>query len=613
MEKTIQTEQIDNEIIGYGSYGCVYKPSLRCEGNQPKDLYDKKVSKVLVKEEAKKELKEYQLMDKIDKEFKYHLKPPVLCKMSKTEKEKLQKCKVRDLNESNAHLLIMENAGKNLEDFVKYINSTPKLTQQQKQQIILRFWKESVVLIDAIEDLMRENMFHADLKPQNIVFNMETFKVNIIDFGIMQPSLSNFIMNFGGRTWWNYPPETLFLPNTPHSLRKDLYFNKNMFRSLADFSKTTQYNYFLQNVSRRTNLNTFSFKTKEEIKEIFDTNFYEGRTVYDIVKKTIKTFDMYGLGISLMYVLIHTSDIFVDDTYNKFISNMYHLLFSMIHPDCFMRPLIPLLKIEYDIIIDLLTEIEKIENAKLIPIKKPLTYSEIFKGIKAFKTKNNLTTPTALQSPIFDEKIIELQQNYGFPDFNIERNITPNDEIFILSESPGTLQLSEKSPLIENQPLVLNDLIENDPIENDPIEISENEQRPTSPIKKPANIDATNIETNFEIPNANNNNNKIKNFFTKQKINPIDNETQNNETQKNKQTLQNNRTQKKIKPENFNPINPNPTIPNIKETPYNPFYTKKNKIKPSGYGGKIKKTKKLHAKKNHKTIRRKKSHTKTKI
>ena len=65
------------ELIGQGSYGCVFDPPLLCENSnvRPKD----KVSKLLEKKDAAAEIRENNKINKIDPKFKWHLKSDKSC------------------------------------------------------------------------------------------------------------------------------------------------------------------------------------------------------------------------------------------------------------------------------------------------------------------------------------------------------------------------------------------------------------------------------------------------------------------------------------------------------------------------------------------------------
>ena len=68
-------------VIGEGGYGCVIEPSLPCDDNLPKDFnYDGYVSKLLTKQSAIEELKEYVLVANADKNNEFTLPTPQICK-----------------------------------------------------------------------------------------------------------------------------------------------------------------------------------------------------------------------------------------------------------------------------------------------------------------------------------------------------------------------------------------------------------------------------------------------------------------------------------------------------------------------------------------------------
>ena len=77
-------------VVGEGSFGCVHKPSLECK--EPNIDYTNMVSKIMTRDSAKDELKEFKLLDKIDKEHKHFLGTPIKCnvKNSVENRTKLQ-------------------------------------------------------------------------------------------------------------------------------------------------------------------------------------------------------------------------------------------------------------------------------------------------------------------------------------------------------------------------------------------------------------------------------------------------------------------------------------------------------------------------------------------
>ena len=69
-----------SEKIGEGTYGCVHKPSLKCDKKPPGlPNYNDKISKLMESKEARDELKEFFNIKKIDPTDMFHSGTPVYC------------------------------------------------------------------------------------------------------------------------------------------------------------------------------------------------------------------------------------------------------------------------------------------------------------------------------------------------------------------------------------------------------------------------------------------------------------------------------------------------------------------------------------------------------
>ena len=148
------------EKIGSGGFGCAYYPSLHCKdnvdicGNKIIDsFYKNKISKATTENNAINEINEQISIDNADKIFSFHLPPPVSCKVENTNENKkyIDRCnplKTRLVDINHTQLLLIENGGMDLYKFVDYLtNPTSKLNHIDKHNIIISFWKNSVILI----------------------------------------------------------------------------------------------------------------------------------------------------------------------------------------------------------------------------------------------------------------------------------------------------------------------------------------------------------------------------------------------------------------------------------------------------------------------------------
>ena len=65
---------MDPKVVGYGTYGCVTKPSLECKSKNP--LTKTRVSKLMHEKSALEEKKEMEVISKIKGIEKYVIKLP---------------------------------------------------------------------------------------------------------------------------------------------------------------------------------------------------------------------------------------------------------------------------------------------------------------------------------------------------------------------------------------------------------------------------------------------------------------------------------------------------------------------------------------------------------
>jgi len=201
----------NHKIVGEGSYGCVVEPALSC--TTPED-YENKVSKVMTKSNAKKELKEYDVLKKIDGIEQYTLQYPVYCdpKMGLPFTQVVRNCQGRSVrnayktNPRSLGQLLLENGGVDLSKFMT--NLYPAISDDEKNI----FLTEILELIKGLQFFHKHDIIHQDIKKGNIVYNVKTGKIKYIDFGLMVKK-SEFIKsskksrNNMAQTWDYYPPE----------------------------------------------------------------------------------------------------------------------------------------------------------------------------------------------------------------------------------------------------------------------------------------------------------------------------------------------------------------------------------------------------------------------
>jgi serine/threonine protein kinase len=315
-------------VIGEGAFGCVIKPSLPCSNK--KISYKNKISKVMISKEAIKELKEYSIIAKADKTNKFYLGLPTHCKLKKTKEtiKAIEKCvhlkkkyfHKKSVKEGikNLDLLVMKDGGINLKMLAIMVD-VMKVTRENSIKI-KRIWIEMHKLFRGILLFQKHGIVHHDVKPQNIVYNMNEHLANFIDFGHMRNISYEIKKSMNSDNWiydypfWNYPLEIQFLNKRDYmkfasktTLEKEQEFS-NILDDIRNNSETKFVDAF------RIFLDYIIYnKSKSEEKEIIQKYLlaYHKMLIEQVISENYKEFlqksvtsiDIYGLGMTLSYLL----------------------------------------------------------------------------------------------------------------------------------------------------------------------------------------------------------------------------------------------------------------------------------------------------------------------
>jgi serine/threonine protein kinase len=333
------------KVIGEGSYGCVHKPSLTCK-NKPKLSYKNKVSKVLLKSAAKDELQEYKNLKNADKKNDFYVGKPLSCEIENipVNIDAIKKCTIGSdvLDDLKQHkLIIMGDGGINIEDYVKKIKKwTPSVANRNESELFLL---ESLRLFTGLIRFKEYDLVHHDLKPQNIVYNNETNRLNYIDFGLMTLKTklieeSKKSKNRMGIFHWSFPWELEYL-------------NKNKFQTLNQKNKnvrSTMYNSLIEDFVNRNKKNKHVEHMHNYFYYVLNSSvnrddYRKDRAVYlneykrfltdgidtyeykDFLEKSIDTIDTYGLGFTMIHWLIYAKPFLDSDLAEK----LYILYYQM--------------------------------------------------------------------------------------------------------------------------------------------------------------------------------------------------------------------------------------------------------------------------------------------
>ena len=346
-----------NEFIGEGAYGCVHRPSLQCKNK--KISYKNKISKIMTSKNAASELEEYSLIGDADKKKMFYLGRPVKCRVkeSAANLKPLDKCKIlqEKLGTKNIKkyikklaLLVMDDGGDNLKSFSK--TNLRRENNKKNQIIIEKFLIELTRMFAGMVTFHENGFLHHDIKPQNILYDIKKHRSNYIDFGLVETYQHIFDKSMNSENvladyaFWTFPFEIQFL-------NKDIFVKfanmsddekkEYMDSVVKDFEndKNTKFNIAMQLFFEYILVDN-SDDVKLEIIQKYLDEFNEMLLKYIYVdnyemflKRSIETTDVYGLGMTMMYVISHCRKFMSAELYQDFADCFY----NMTRPNLFKR------------------------------------------------------------------------------------------------------------------------------------------------------------------------------------------------------------------------------------------------------------------------------------
>jgi hypothetical protein len=170
----------------------------------------------------------------------------------------------------------MEDGGINLKDFSDIMetwSATPENVEKTE-----RFLIELHRIFHGIVVFLEKGILHYDMKPQNIVYNSEKGRMNIIDFGLTV-SLKDKLAEINGsnngmaRYHWSYPFESVFL-------------NKDDYTQFSKMTKSKKVEYYQSILQKITNESTDESKA---IKSFFSF-VMDQSTDYSVFKEHMSGF-----------------------------------------------------------------------------------------------------------------------------------------------------------------------------------------------------------------------------------------------------------------------------------------------------------------------------------
>ena len=304
-------EKLGGSLIGRGSFGCVFKPSLKCPGE--KGGKDDVVSKVFFSEDSKKEAKDEMDIDEKINNIKgnedwshvwyKNCVPPKYDELYEIEPE-IEDCLYdNDVTESDfdkyRRMLQGSYAGTTLLDLMNKDFKSSTFTDKQKfTNNFLKLMKQMKPLFIGLKQMYHKGISHNDIKDENIMIDDDGCKY--IDFGLScefkdkkfyeRRSKTEFIHD---RIYPPYPYEFIFLYTNSLLLkendRKDIKLN--IYRSLHE-------RYVLVHEQ------IFNRKTHDYVLHLIERFMKKGTSIRKKEGKNITSLiDTYSLGMLIPCIL----------------------------------------------------------------------------------------------------------------------------------------------------------------------------------------------------------------------------------------------------------------------------------------------------------------------
>lgn len=288
------------ELLNQGGFGCVYHPGITCKGKTRKRK--NVVTKLQLKSfNSKNEIKISKMIKNIENYKHFFLPVSSSCKVDVRliNNQVTSQCKI--VKEETKPYVLMS---------IPYVENQPffdYLSDIREKDTINVMVSTADYLLDAVSKLVEAGIVHFDLKGDNIIFNTDTDKPQIIDFGISipieRPRFYKNVRNY----FYIYAPEYYVWPIEVHIAcfvfqksadAKSTITTTESRRVAKDFVSN---NKVLEGLSHKQ-----CAKYLSECIEVAER--YVGLSSSDLVEKvkaSYKTWDSYALGILFLKLIRH--------------------------------------------------------------------------------------------------------------------------------------------------------------------------------------------------------------------------------------------------------------------------------------------------------------------
>ncbi len=325
-----------SKYINVGSYGCVIKPNLNCDGTFGNE---NQITKFFFNEDNyKDEKKNHKQIEKIDKKKKFTIKIINSCKITLTPeiKKKIKNLKLCKLEKDEIYQIIYENGGDDIYNMFKI--NIEKLNKIN----LFSFLQKFVNIFEGLCIINENNLVHFDIRLDNILFDFKNNKFNIIDFGLMNKKKNvytyNNIKNYNN-IHPNYPNDINIVYNI---YNEKIYEDLNKYELNSNILVKFIYNDLKNLNTKYKNIKDPYFKKLlKNIIEIYNYFsidifkqynyiFFKKLKISKIIKDFGDKVDVYLLGIALFNLLLEIFKKLNNNSIKKIPLELFSLIKKMI-------------------------------------------------------------------------------------------------------------------------------------------------------------------------------------------------------------------------------------------------------------------------------------------
>lgn len=324
------------KIAGRGASGCVYRPAMRCKGNN--STTTNTVSKYMRAYTAEEEFQTQHMLSQIDPDNHYFIYPTRLCDVANNYtnaelvENPIRNCRVHSNNASNMRLLQIPDGGDTLQAWInRYSYSMDPV--------------HTLNMLESFDNLMRgvgllhaNDMMHMDIKSINVVGKQidDAIHLRLIDFGLaLNPlhfsELPSYSIEHYEADYFIWPFETRYLADIHSPLTTHTF--QGFLDTLRKECEYTYYKFMLKRsdvVTMQHRTNPDGTKTSEYIYDVNNPNFIfrknaeflAGLSHIDRIRYIATKTDVYSLGRLLLKMYSELTH-HVFDSVTKSLKYMY--------------------------------------------------------------------------------------------------------------------------------------------------------------------------------------------------------------------------------------------------------------------------------------------------